>query len=414
MIKHIAITFLILTSSVIYVKAQNDEGFIYGSITTIDNKTYTGAIRWNKEEVFWTDFFNATKTKNRNLQYLSEKDAENLNNALLVTDDENSWAKKWWLGSWGGEYEAVHQWVCQFGELESLEVIGRDKVEITLKNGERWKLGGGSNDVGTEIKILTDDIGLIELDWGRIDRISFTKTPSKIKSRFGDPLYGTVETRQGSFTGFVQWDHDERLSTDAIDGESDDGDFSIKFEKIRSIERDGRGSTLNLKSGRSIWLEGTNDVNDDNRGIIVTIEGVGRVDIPWDEFKKVSFEENVRRSGPKYTDFPAPRTLEGRVKTTDGRIFSGRIVYDLDEEYDIEIIQGKDNDIEYLVPLRNIKSIRPKNFSYSTLTLRNGDAILIGEGQDVSDKNDGILIFSSDNSEPSYVSWDDLEEITFN
>jgi hypothetical protein len=46
------------------------------------------------------------------------------------------------------------------------------------------------------------------------------------------------------------------------------------------------------------------------------------------------------------------------------------------------------------------------------VTLKNGDAILVGEGQDVSDSNDGILVFTQ-NSEPKYISWDDLKEIEF-
>jgi hypothetical protein len=414
--KQLLITSFIFLTVSTYSSAQNDEGFIYGTITTIDDNKYTGAIRWGKEEVFWTDFFNATKIENKNLKYISDSDSEDIEDQVVYhdRDHDESWAKKWWSGSWGGKYEAIHQWVCQFGELESLEITGREKVEITLKDGKRWKLGGGSNDIGTKIKIMTDDIGAIELNWDRIEDVQFSKTPSKLKNKFGEPLYGTVETHQGAFTGFVQWDHDERLTSDALDGESDDGDFSIKFEKIKAITKDGRGSSVTLKSGRTLYLDGTNDVNDENRGIIVTLKGVGRVDIPWDEFEKVTFEENVRRSGPTYNDFPSPKPLNGRVETEDGRIFSGRIIYDLDEELDIEIIQGKDDEIEYLIPLRNIKSIKPKNYSYSTVTLRNGDSILIGEGQDVSDKNDGLLIFTSEDAEPAFVSWDDLQEVTFN
>ncbi len=38
----------------------------------IDNKSYEGPIRWGKEEVYWNDIFNAAKSKNQNLRYLSK------------------------------------------------------------------------------------------------------------------------------------------------------------------------------------------------------------------------------------------------------------------------------------------------------------------------------------------------------
>jgi hypothetical protein len=323
----------------------------------------------------------------------------------------DSWTKKWM--SWSGShYESVHMWICQFGDLKSIEVTGRSKLDITLKDGSKIKLGDGSNDVGATVKVLDSDLGIVELNWNRIERIEFMKTPNKLENVFGERLYGTVETRNGIFTGIVQWDHDERVSTDELDGETEDGDFSIKFGKIKSIENKGNESLVSLLSGRELTLDGTNDVDDGNRGIIVTVEDLGRVDIPWEEFIKVSFNHDKKYSGPGYDDFPAPQKLMGTITTDDGRIFTGEIAYDLDETLDIEIIQGNDDEIEYLIPLRNIKKISPKSFDFATVTLRNGKSVLIGEGQDVSDRNDGMLIFNQD-SDPVHVSWDDLRDVEF-
>lgn len=399
------ITFYFLVTSAFFANAQNDQLFIYGTVTTIDDETYTGALRWGKEEIFWTDFFNATKTKNENLKDLPDrKDSD-----LFASE---SWSSKWM--KWGNHgYSSVHMWVCQFGDLKSIEITGRSKIRIELKDGSKMDLGDGSNDVGAKIKVSDDEIGFLELDWNRIEKIEFEKTPSKLESKFGKPLYGTVVTNYGTFEGLVQWDHDERISTDELDGETEDGDFSIKFGKIAYIKNEGNESQVKLLSGRELTLGGTNDVDDGNRGIIVTIDNVGRVDIPWDEFKEVTFDHDKKKFGLAYNDFKEPKPIKGTVISKDGQVASGKIIYDLDEALDLEIIQGMDDEIEYLIPMRYIKQIAPKNYDYAIISLRNGKELLLGEGQDVSDRNDGILVFVKDVEKPKYIKWDDLKEVNF-
>ena len=398
-------TCIFLLAIITHSYSQHDGIFIYGNVTTIDGETYTGALRWGKEEIYWTDFFNATKTKNKNLEYLED-----------TKDDDLTAGKSWtlkWMNWSDSHYSTLHQWVCQFGDLKSLEIVGRNKIVIELKDGKTMNLGDGSNDIGATVKVNDPDMGIVELNWNRIAKVEFLKTPNKLKSKFGDPLYGTVITKGESFTGLIQWDHDERISTDELDGETEDGEFSIKFGKIASIKNEGNESLVKLKSGRELLLGGTNDVDDGNRGIIVTVDGLGRVDISWDEFVEVVFDHIKKVPGPVYNDFKTPKELEGTVCANDGQIASGRIIYDLDEMLDIEIIQGNDDELEYLIPFRNISRIAPKNFDFATVTLKNGKSLLIGEGQDVSDRNDGVLVFTANNENPKYFSWDDLKEITF-
>ena len=42
--------YMLLFSTV--VNAQDDRGYIYGKIITVDDKTYIGQIRWGKERNF--------------------------------------------------------------------------------------------------------------------------------------------------------------------------------------------------------------------------------------------------------------------------------------------------------------------------------------------------------------------------
>lgn len=259
------------------IKAQNSEGFIYGKVYTVGGDTYEGQIRWGKEEVYWFDFFNATKPKNKYLGYLSRDEMEDL-------DRGNHWAERWVERMFSFSESSSrfgHTFVCQFGDIKSITVRGRNRVMLELRNGKEIRLDDGSNDVGARIRVLDSELGEVTIKWDRLDKVEFMDTPKNLRTRMGDPIYGTVYTRDGEITGYIQWDHDERLSTDKLDGDTRDDDLSIPFGKIRSIEKSGRGVELITKSGRELYLWGSNDVDRDNRGIIVNIHGMGRVDIPW-------------------------------------------------------------------------------------------------------------------------------------
>jgi hypothetical protein len=67
-------------------------------------------------------------------------------------------------------------------------------------------------------------------------------------------------------------------------------DFDIEFGQVRSIEPlGGHGAEVTLRDGRTFQLEGSNDVDDGNKGIYVTPEGGDTVLVHWDEFRRVTF-----------------------------------------------------------------------------------------------------------------------------
>lgn len=386
---------------------SQDEGFIYGKLTTIDGDTYTGQIRWGKEEAYWSDIFNGTKEENDNYRYLSREERDQLR------DDRGSRNGWRWSGirvNWNSDYETTHEFQARFGDLSKIEMRRRSEVLITLRNGEEFYIEDGSNDFGADITIMDSEMGQMKFRWSRVDMVEFMETPKKLSATLGEPLYGTVEYYGGELTGIIQWDHDERLSTDKLDGDTRDGDMAIEFGNLKSIERDRSGSNVVTKSGRELYLRGSNDVNSQNRGIIVTTD-FGRVDIPWREFKKVTFSDSPN-SGKGYSAYSNMKKLSGTVTTTDGQTLTGDIIYDLDEEFTFEMLQGKDDDVEYIIPMESIKTIEPKNYDNSLVTLKNGTSIMLGEARDVNEDNDGILVFTG-SGDPTYVRWDDVKEITF-
>ena len=59
------------------VQARNG-GFLYGTIQTVDGDIYEGHLRWDDEEAFWTDMFNASKPENPNIKFLTKEERDEI------------------------------------------------------------------------------------------------------------------------------------------------------------------------------------------------------------------------------------------------------------------------------------------------------------------------------------------------
>lgn len=384
------------------IKAQLSKGYIYGTITTQSGDTFEGFMRWGKEEMYWHDLFNAEKVQSDQYRVNKSKESTGL------------WSHfDWNLRSiWDNKYSDVsHQFACLFGDIKSLDISRKSRLELEMKNGTKIHLNDGSNDVGATIHLYDYELGKISFNWSKVKHVEFYAAPARATPPFGKPLYGEVETRrQGKFTGYIKWDLDERCGDDILDGDSKYGDQKIPFENIVSIEKDRGGSLVTFASGKEIYVDGSNDVDSGNRGIAVYDHNIGNIEIPWRQFRRVQFKDhNV--SGPAYTDFPQPEGLMAEITTYDDDQYEGIMVFDIDEMWEIETLDGNDNDLIYQIPFRNIKRILPKNSSYSMVYLCSGDELLLGESQDVSARNDGILLFTKGKKEPKRFDWDEIDEI---
>ncbi len=405
---------LVITSLIAEPPAGQDDVFMYGKIVTVDEKSYEGPIRWGREEVYWVDLFNAAKQENENLRYLSERDRERLDaqqNDSWISMSDN--VARWVSGRFSNHRrDYTHQFTCQFGDIKSIRPTGSQRAEIELRNGTRVEVDGeGYNDVGNDIVILDKELGEVTLRWNRIEKVEFMKTPSALPGKFGEPLYGTVEAFGKKVSGYIQWDHDERLSTDKLDGESEDGKLSIEFGKIRSIEKKGGRSIVELKSGRRFEMSGSNDVAKGHRGVIVMNRDFPAFDIPWSEFDKVTFSDNADGDLLTFSDYKNPKELNARVKTRDGSTLSGRLIFDLDEAYDFELLQGKEGEFEYTIPFRSIKKITAKGSRRSVVELVGGKTVTLDDAQDVGDRNQGLLIFPGKERSSTYIPWAEVESI---
>ena len=285
---------------------------------------------------------------------------------------------------------------------------------VIFKSGARYEVSGGSNDVeeDTEITVWDRGAGEIKVRFEEVRTIDFLPTPAGLEVT-DFRLHGTVETDDGSFRGFIQWDQDECLSSDELDGETTDGKMELRMGEIRSIERRSRDSSkVVLRDGRTFVLKDSNDVDASNRGIYVNDPRFGRVLVDWDAFRRIELDP-PGGSGPAYTDFQPGGPLAGKVTTGDGKAYRGRLVFDADEAETTEFLDGYRNDIEYAIPFARIAFIIPEKGNSSRVVYKDGRELKLEDTVDVGRENAGVLVFERGREEPRYVAWEDVKRIDF-
>jgi len=165
-----------------------------------------------------------------------------------------------------------------------------------------------------------------------------------------------------------------------------------------------------MKKGDSVVLRGTNDVDDSNRGIIITNADIGEIIVGWDEFDRLDLEKAPAET--RYDRFDGGGYLEGTVSTRDGKNYTGRIRWDDDEEYTWEFIDGEDRDIDYNIELANIAEIRNKGSRSAEIVLRSGRVIRLRGTNDVDEDNKGIFVAQTGGDDVEIL-WDEFEKVVF-
>ena len=225
---------------------------LYGTMTTRRGDEYTGWVSWDADEIFTGD----------------------------VLD---------------GEYKD-HTRKIAFDKIKSIERYSSDGAKLTLANGDEIVLRE-TNDVDDSnrgIAVYDPAIGQVTADWDEFEKLEFKTPPAAIAyDRFdgGRRLEGTAFTDDGEkHTGAIRWDDDEEFTWEILDGDDRDITFDVEFGNIKEIKPVGlHGATVTLWDGRSFKLRGTNDVDEDNNGIIVTTSDGKKIEIEWDDVDRVEF-----------------------------------------------------------------------------------------------------------------------------
>jgi hypothetical protein len=407
----ISLVALLLLGAVTGPAGADNRGFIYGRVMTESGTDYEGFLRWGKQEAFWDDIFHSMKTDLPYADVAMDYIEDNYDRDERKSRGGEMKVFRWKI-EWEDDGYASRVFSARFGDIASIRVTGDDAAEVTMRSGSVYDVEGYSDDVGGRIHVLDASLGEIDLKWDRIEAIEFMAAPRDAVPP-ARRLYGVVETEIGEFEGYIMWDKEECLSTDLLDGDTEDGDVSIEMGRISSIEPRGRSSSIViLDDGRKLRLRGSNDVNDDNRGIMVETERYGKITVAWDSFDRLEFRD-APGSGRGYDDYARHGVLLGTVVDVDGREHTGQIVYDIDESESWEALNGRDRDVEFAIPFEMIASIAPYGRDSAVVTLRGGEEIELEDSQDVSDSHDGILVLDEQGEVLSWIAWDDVEIVRF-
>ncbi|MEW5995156.1 MAG: hypothetical protein AB1744_12280 [Candidatus Zixiibacteriota bacterium] len=408
MTRTLLVVAVLVAGAAISIQADHS-GRIYGRITTVDGDVFKGFIRWDKNEGNWVDVLDATKELPKRHYKKSHRKYRDKETTIKIFGLEIG--KESSRGFWSSAQSGI-----RFGHIKSLEATGDDEAILTLKSGQEIEFTGGGTDIGTgirEIVIEDEHEGEIEFVWDDLEAVEFMQSPKNAESNFSDRLYGTLTTRRGDeFTGFICWDVDELFTSDILDGEEGSRKRKIKFGKIMSIERySSSGATVTLPNGEEMLLRGTNDVNDNNSGIVVCDPNLGQVTVQWDDFDRLDF--TAAPAQIRYDQFDGGRRLSGTVYTDDGESYSGTIRWDDDEEHTWEILDGEHRDIEFDIEFGLINSIEKRSYRSSVVTLWDGRTFRLGGSNDVDEDNKGVFVMLPDGEEVE-IEWDDFDRVEFN
>jgi hypothetical protein len=393
---------LVLAASAVtgsVLAAPEATGFLHGTVETKTGNRYTGLVRWDNEETFWDDLFNATKTDHELLERYGRAPKEE-RSAIRIFGIT--------IGYRSHTTKVGRAFIARFGDIAEIRPSGSDEVDVTMRSGTVYHLEGGSNDVGAAIVVSDTALGQAELEWANVRSVRFSAAPPGTVPA-AQRLQGRVITGEGTYDGYIQWDLEECLGTDRLDGETEDGDLSIEMRQIRAIEKhDRRGSWVELRDGRRLLLRDTNDVDSSLRGIFVEDARYGRVHVPWEAWTRAEFAESDR-SGLGFDSYVNAKTLRGSVTDASGRVLEGPLVYDLDEAESWELLNGDRRGVEYSIPFSRIRTIERQGTRGSRVVLANGEILELEEGQDVSADGDGVLVRTA--SGEIHVPWSDMRRV---
>lgn len=391
----LSLLLVVLLASPLY--AQQRPGQIFGKITMRSGDEYTGRIIWGygekEHETIWNHTFDATYDFYDHYPEVYDRQRERGRNRFRASRSE---------------------FCVFFGNIAVLE-RDRNGAIIQLKDGRRFEVSSG--DCGETITVIDTDMVKIRVVWRDMETVEFMDEPADYTRNSlinVYPLFGAVTTNANlTLTGFVLWDNDESLSNHILNGNERRERREIPFGRIRSITPLGRRSSeIELWTGRKIVLSGTNDVNSDNRGLIIADKNYGIAEIEWRDIETVVFERNV--AGMRYSDFKAGKPLYGTLTDDRGEEHTGFIRWDDDENITTDFLNGEYNNVTMKLEFSNIAEIRRRSRNSAVAVLKNGQELLLRKSNDINYRNRGIVVLkNSDDPDGQLFEWDEFEKVVF-
>lgn len=364
---------------------------LFGEVATVDNQIYRGFISWGGIKNYWIDFFEASKPQNPYSSFFSDSDEVFFNNGIQILSTPPR-----------------HIFSCRFGNIKSIRPTDEKEVLLQLKNGYEFTLiKGNSKDIRTNIQVTTP-VETVSIKWDHISEIHFMSADSNAVAPHLNQVAGIVKSSQGIYKGLINWNYNSQKSIEK------NNNINNTLQKMKKIVR-WKGTQGNhykgiyaLEHNPKAFFPNTS-VLEPMENVMINMPNTGLVTVTINRFNELEMIPLSELTLLSYDDFAAPETIKGEVITRNNEKISGSLAYDLDENMNFEVLDGKNNNITYQIPFKYIRSIEPKNYKYSFITLKNGSQLSLGDAPDVNHENSGIIIFG--NEIPVYIPWNEIKAV---
>lgn len=365
---------------------------IFGKITTVENEAYFGYITWNQSKTYWIDYFQCEKSENPYSVYFRK------NTGVKFQQNGRSYS-----------IPTTHIFVCRFGNMKKIRLTAPNRIELELKGGRKMELArGSSNDIGSPVSLQNDSLQ-IKFLWENISEMEFLESPSQSDE---PTTFGTVKSNQGIYTGIIEWNNSRQNKAKQFHLYANQREIEAPLQQIRKVERIKNDCSITFTDNRQHDIKNINNNSNQRKSVSIIMPNIGKVDVPWENLETLELTPQVQPKLLSYDDFKTSEPLRAEVITQSGERVEGTIAFDLDEDLDCEVLDGKNDNVTYQIPLQYIRSIEPKNYKYSFITLKNGSALSLGDTQDTNLDNNGVMVFNPKQL-PVYIPWNEVKKITF-
>ena len=365
-------------------KEQNgDEGqfYIYGECILVSKDTVKGFLSLNDDKL-WVSQFKASKLENPYTKLFGK------NREIL-------------FGELAKPTPDIHTFSCRYNSIRQLRPIAHDRLEVTIKDGRSIDLKYDFS--ANPIMVHKGDSSQV-VDWQEVSYVEFSQSTEVAPSQYGRIYVGEVKSTQGVYYGII-----ERLNYRSRDIQkvefTDLRDIYFNLDSITNLETEG-GREITIPSGR---YSGKYKKCNGLTGVEVHLPSVGSIYIPWQQLRAINRKPTSELKGTTYNNSQPIERLVATIILKNEKTVSGAIAYDLDEVLNIELLNGKNDNIIYNILFEQVAVVEPRNYMYSLITLKNGGRLSIGDSQDVTSHNNGILMLESN----TYIPWSEIQTIEF-
>ena len=396
-------TLLVLLMLTFSLSSWAEEGrfYIYGKCTLVEDTKLEGFISI-KGDKLWVSQFISTKLENPYAK-------------LFPTDGSI------YFGENRSNTPSSHSFICRYNDIKQLRPVAKNRLEVTIKNNRSIDV---SYDFETDITIQLSNGDSKKLNWENIASISFMASSQTPPKNYPKLYVGSLESTQGIYFGIIEGlNYSNKVIPIKFTNESDN---DITLDNIDKLECE-TDRKIEITKGSVKLIADNIKVKRLITSARISLPTMGSIDIPWEKIKSIEKHDISIFNGATYESSIAPQRLTGSVKlnykqktvnvlpdevdvNSEYVTHSGPLAFDLDEALNIEFIEGRNDGIIYRLMLDGIESIEPKNYNYSLIYMKNGSRLSLGADQDVSFKNDGILMLNT----KTYIPWRYIDNIKFN